>query len=58
MIRFLNTVICGQRQTIDQLDSNDYPDYKSFKSEQKRLKSEYSLAGGHGTPYWSQRKCK
>jgi len=58
MIRYLNTKLYGKTETIDQLDSNDYPDFKSFRAEQKRLMSEYNLARGHGTLYWSQRGCK
>ena len=58
MIRYLNTILHGQRETIDQMDSNDFDSYKQFRKAQRDLYSEYSLAGGHGEMYWSQRACK
>lgn len=58
MIRYLNTKLNGQTETIDQLDSDDFNNYTEFKKEQKRLKVEYQLYGGHGDLYWSQRGCK
>lgn len=58
MIRYLNTKINGQRETVDQLDSDDYKTYQEFKAAQIYLMSEYRLAGGHGDLYWSQRACK
>lgn len=58
MIRYLNTKLYGQRETVDQLDSADFSSYKQFKQEMKRLISEYRLVGGFGDLYWSQRECK
>lgn len=58
MIRYLNTVLNGQRETIDQMDSNEFDSYKEFKKAQQDLFSNYCLAGGHGEIYWSQRACK
>jgi hypothetical protein len=58
MIRYLNTKINGQRETLDQLDSNDFKEFKEFRKEQRRILSEYCLAGGFGEMYWSQRGCK
>lgn len=58
MIRYLNTKFSSGRETIDQLDSKDFTDYKAFRTEQKRLVSEYCLAGGYGELYWSSRSCK
>lgn len=58
MIRYLNTKINGNTETVDQLDSNDYESFKEFKQAMKYLISEYRLAGGHGDLYWSQRGCK
>lgn len=55
MKRYLNTKLYGQTETIDQLELKDFASYTDFRKEQKRLKSEYSLAGGHGGLYWSQR---
>ena len=55
MIRFLNTKLNGKVETLDQMDSTDFADYKEFRTEQRRVKSEYSLAGGHGEMYWSGR---
>jgi hypothetical protein len=55
MIRFLNTKLYGKVETIDQIDSTDFADYKEFRAEQRRLKLEYSIAGGHGDMYWSGR---
>jgi len=57
-IAYLNTKIYGQIETLDQLDSVDFKDSKGFRSEKKRLLSEYVLAGGHGAPYWSSRSTK
>lgn len=58
MIRYLNTKINGNTETVDQLDSNDYESFKEFKQAMKYLIGEYHLAGGHGDLYWSQRGCK
>lgn len=58
MIRYLNTKINSKRETIDQLDSNDYNSFKEFKKAMHYLFNEYNLAGGHGDLYWSQRACK
>jgi hypothetical protein len=58
MIRYLNTKINGQRETVDQLDSNDYTTYRDFKQAMNYLINEYIVAGGHGELYWSQRECK
>lgn len=43
-------------ETVDELDRNDFESYKAFKSELKRLISEYRLAGMN--VYSSQRACK
>lgn len=58
MKRYLNTVINSQKETIDELNSEDFDSLKSFKKELRRLKDEYVLAGGHGDLYWYSRKCK
>ena len=58
MIRYLNTRLKGNTETIDQLDSNDYKSLKEFRQAMKYLIGEYRLAGGHGDLYWSQRGCK
>lgn len=58
MIRYLNTKLNGNTETIDQLDSNDYESFKEFKQAMTYLIGEYRLAGGHGDLYWSQRGCK
>lgn len=58
MIRYLNTKIKGQRETVDQLNSDDYKTYREFVAAKRYLIGEYSLAGGHGALYWSQRACK
>ncbi len=58
MVRYLNTKLYGTTENLDQLDSNDFKSYKEFKQEMTRLKGEYNLTGGHGSPYWSQRNIK
>lgn len=58
MIRYLNTKLYGQVETIDQLDRNDFNSYREFRQEQRRLIVEYNLAGGYGDLYWSQRCVK
>lgn len=58
MIAYLNTKFSSGRETVDQLDSKDFTDRKAFRAEQRRLISEYYLAGGHGSLYWSSRCCK
>lgn len=58
MIRYLNTKLNGTTETIDQLNTDDFNNFKEFRAEQRRLQNEYNLAGGHGAPYWSQRECK
>ncbi len=57
MIRYLNTKMYGQTETIDQLNSEDFNSFKEFKQEMSRLRGEYAMCG-HGSPYWSQRGCK
>lgn len=57
-IAYLNTKLYGQVETLDQLDSKDFPSNKEFRAEKKRLLGEYVLAGGHGAPYWSSRPTK
>ena len=57
-IAYLNTKLYGQVETLDQLDSNDFKDTRSFRAEKSRLLHEYILAGGHGSPYWSSRSTK
>lgn len=47
---------CG-RETIDQLDSSDFPTRAAYRAEQSRLAGEYALAGMAGA-YWSSRPCK
>ena len=58
MIKYLNTKLNGKTETIDQLDSNDFKNRSEFIKAKSYLKDEYNLAGGHGSPYWSQRECK
>ena len=57
-IAYLNTKTSYGTETLDHLDSKDFPSYKEFRAEKKRLRSEYVLAGGHGEVYWSQRSVK
>lgn len=57
-IAYLNTKIYGQVETLDHLDSGDFKDKKAFREEKTRLIGEYTLAGGHGAPYWSNRSTK
>lgn len=45
------------RETIDQLDSADFADWKAARAERSRLAHEYALAGMGGA-YWSSRPCK
>ncbi len=55
---YLNTKLYGKVETLDELNQKDFKDWREFRAEQKRLKSEYILAGGHGEPYWSSRCTK
>lgn len=43
-------------ETIDQLNINDFNDWREFRKELARLKNEYHLAGMQ--VYISQRPCK
>lgn len=47
-IRFLN----WNGETIDQIDSDDFPDRRAFLLEMNRLRDEYALAGMPGQ--WSR----
>lgn len=55
---YLNTKLYGKVETLDELNRSDFKDSKEFRAEQRRLKGEYILAGGHGEPYWSGRCTK
>lgn len=57
MKRYLNWKTPQGVETLDELDRNSFNSYKDFKAEQRRLSSEYNLAGMSGC-YWSQRACK
>ena len=58
MVRYINFKgQSGQVETVDQLDSKDFATAKEFRTELRRLKSEYNLAFGGGC-YVSQRACK
>jgi len=43
-------------ETIDELSTNDFPTFKEFRIERKRLISEYNIANMY--PYISQRCTK
>ena len=49
-IRYLN----WQGETIDSIDSDDYPDRSAFLVEMTRLRNEYAIAGMSGAVW--QRK--
>ena len=56
MIRYLNWRGPQGRETIDELDSRDFPDRKAARAERARLVDEYAMAGMGGA-YWSSRCC-
>lgn len=58
MIRYINRRGDGNIDTVDNLDSNDFPDRRSFKKELSRLLSEYQLSDPSGEYYSSQRSVK
>ena len=43
-------------ETIDELNNKDFPSYREFKTEVRRLLNEYRVAGINA--YTSQRACK
>ena len=57
MVRYINTVLFGVKETLDELTLEDFKSYWEFKRELKRLVHEYAISG-HGCPYISQRACK
>ena len=58
MIRYLNTKINGETETITFVDFNKFKSVRDARKEMNRLIIEYNKAGNHGSLYWSQRKCK
>lgn len=56
MIKYLNFKSSYGTETVDQLDSRDFPSLKEFRKELIRLIQEYRLCGMN--VYSSQRKCK
>ena len=42
---YLNTITGYGVETVDELDRNDFPTFREFKAELKRLIFEYRLAG-------------
>lgn len=44
-MKYLNTKTCYGIETVDCLDRNEFKTYKEYRTELKRLVSEYSLAG-------------
>lgn len=54
MIRYLNTRTSYGVETVDELDYKDFADYKAFKTELRRLISEYAMCGMN---VYSSRRC-
>ena len=54
MITYINTKFDNKVETIDELDSKDFDNYKEFRAECNRYINEYMLSGC-GYPYKSQR---
>lgn len=54
MIRYINAVIDGQRETIDEMEIKTREDRKEFR----RVLGEYRLAMPYANTYSSQRACK
>lgn len=51
VVRYLN----WQGETIDELDSADFPDRRAYLAEINRLRDEYALAGMAGQ--WKAKPC-
>lgn len=45
MIKYLNMKSQYGVETVDDLDSRDFPTYKEFRQELRRLVNEYHLSG-------------
>ena len=60
MKRYINTSITGSGhgvETVDEVDSDDFPTLKAFRNEIKRLLKEYRLAyGSSARGVWSSQK--
>lgn len=56
-MRYLNWKGPQGRETVDELDPEDFNTLAEYKQEARRLASEYTLAGMAGV-YWSGRPCK
>ena len=54
-VEFLNWKGPQGRETIDQIDSGDFADWRARRSEKARLRDEYEMCGMAG--YWSSRAC-
>lgn len=51
--RYLN----WQGEAIDEIDSTEFPTFRDYTKEKRRLLTEYAMAGMGGA-YWSQRPFK
>lgn len=56
-MKYLNMKTSHGVETLDKLNPKDFPSYKEFKQECRRLFYEYVLSG-HSSIYWSNRPCK
>lgn len=56
MVRYFNLKTVYGIETIDEFDSNDFPTFKEYRQELKRLAKEYRMAGM--PVYTSQRATK
>jgi len=44
-MKYLNLKTIYGIETVDELNKNDFPNYKEYKTELKRLLNEYRIAG-------------
>ena len=57
MIKYINTRMNNEVETVDEVNSNDFTTYKAYRLECRRLLGEYEMAF-NAPCYLSQRSTK
>lgn len=58
MHKYLNRRASRYRETVDDLDSADFPTTRGFYAECRRLLNEYRIADPAADYRWSSRACR
>ena len=58
MRKYLNRRDARYRETVDEIDSGDFPSNREFYAECRRLLNEYRMADPAADYRWSGRACR